>query len=101
MFIITKKWLEENQTSNGGYTADQLAEFGFNFPPPRGWQKSIIGKRTTINSKLNFEFNRNSRRSGKLIHAKKAAYVLTEGDLKELEHYIKQLCLKQTKEGDI
>lgn len=90
MFTITKEWLEENQTIKGGYTADQVAEFGFNFPPPRGWKKSIIGKVVTTSTKLNFELNSKSKRSGKLIHAKKAAYALTERELKELEHYIKQ-----------
>ena len=40
---ITKKYLDDNKTSFGAWTQVQLESVGINWPPTKGWQKSIIG----------------------------------------------------------
>jgi hypothetical protein len=36
--------IERAKTPNGGWTKDQLAEWGVSWPPPKGWRKNLIRK---------------------------------------------------------
>lgn len=34
--------IEAARTENGGWTREQLAEWGVSWPPPNGWKKALI-----------------------------------------------------------
>jgi 5-methylcytosine-specific restriction endonuclease McrA len=43
---LTKEEIESHLTPGGGYTQEQLAEWGVSWPPPKGWKNRLIrGKR--------------------------------------------------------
>ena len=55
-FEVTNDWLNEYKTSSGGYTSVQLAAFDiFDWPPPKGWKKRVIGKKINFKTKRAFE----------------------------------------------
>ncbi len=35
-------WVQAKATSNGGWTKEQLAEWGIPWPPPKGWKKDLL-----------------------------------------------------------
>ena len=37
----TEDEIDEARTANGGWTKDQLAEWGVSWPPPRGWKEGL------------------------------------------------------------
>jgi len=39
---LTKEYIESKQTIRGGYSKAQLAEWGVNWPPPKGWKRALI-----------------------------------------------------------
>lgn len=53
--MITKQWLEQHKTDKGGWTATQLAAIGLSWPPAKGWNKQIIGRRITPEQVAKFE----------------------------------------------
>lgn len=50
--VLTAELIEAGVSSKGGYNAVQLKALGIDWPPPKGWKKSVIG--TTIDYK-NYE----------------------------------------------
>jgi hypothetical protein len=40
--MVTRDELEKASTANGGYTREQLEEWGVSWPPPKGWKKSLL-----------------------------------------------------------
>lgn len=50
--VLTRELIEAGVSSKGGYNAVQLKVLGIDWPPPKGWKKSVIG--TTIDYK-NYE----------------------------------------------
>jgi len=42
-FVITKYWLNKHKTKNGGWTKQQVATLGLDWPLTKGWQKTVIG----------------------------------------------------------
>ena len=40
--ILTEEQIEAGKTEKGGYTRDQLAEWGVPWPPPKGWIEALI-----------------------------------------------------------
>lgn len=55
MIEITSKWLHDNSTRGGGWTAKQLRVLGVQWPPRRGWLADLIGQRMTPAQKADFE----------------------------------------------
>lgn len=41
---ITREWLLSIRTHKGGWTKAQLAALGISWPPPKGWQQTLIGR---------------------------------------------------------
>lgn len=39
---ITHHQIEAFKTERGGWTKDQLAEWGVPWPPPKGWKAKIV-----------------------------------------------------------
>lgn len=39
---ITKEEIESCKTANGGWTKEQLAKWGIDWPPPLGWKKKLV-----------------------------------------------------------
>ena len=55
-FIVTKKWILDNQTERGGLTGAQLRTLGMTpMKLPSGWMQSLEGKEITIQEKEYFE----------------------------------------------
>jgi len=42
MIIPNKQEIEQAKTANGGYTRTQLAKWGVDWPPPKGWKQKLI-----------------------------------------------------------
>lgn len=42
--ILTREFLHQHQTANGGFTRAQIEALGFTFPPKGGWLRSMVGK---------------------------------------------------------
>jgi len=40
---LTRQELEAGKTAAGGYNRRQLALWGIPWPPPKGWQKQLLG----------------------------------------------------------
>jgi hypothetical protein len=55
MFTITAEWLEQNKTSAGAYSKQQLKVLGIEWPPRKGWQKRVIGTEIRDTQSLRFE----------------------------------------------
>lgn len=71
MVTITEKYLRDHCTSRGGFTAKQLMIIGVEWPPPKRWKKTIVGKVLTDEQAFQFSEARYSKRnsdgkSGKL-----------------------------------
>lgn len=41
---LTEAEIEAGKSPKGGYTREQLAEWGVPWPPPRGWKDRLMGK---------------------------------------------------------
>lgn len=41
--------IDAARTPAGGWTRDQLAQWGVPWPPPKGWRKSLIARSDTHN----------------------------------------------------
>lgn len=91
MFTITKIWLNSNKTKRGAYNQKQFDALSLNWPPEKGWQKQVCGKRISDANKFLFEECRHIQQSNKLLAAKKMASELTNLDLISLDQYIKHL----------
>lgn len=39
---ITVEEIERAKTSKGGWTKEQLAQWGVQWPPPKGWKKHLL-----------------------------------------------------------
>jgi hypothetical protein len=55
MFTITAEWLEQNKTSAGAYSKQQLKVLGIDWPPRKGWQKRVVGTEIRDTQSLQFE----------------------------------------------
>ena len=42
---LTNKEIEAGKTAAGGFSKDQLAEWGIPWPPPKGWRKALLDGR--------------------------------------------------------
>ncbi|MEO9871177.1 hypothetical protein [Ekhidna sp.] len=42
--IVTKKFIEEGRSKNGGWSKKQLELLGISWPPEKGWQDRLNGK---------------------------------------------------------
>ncbi len=40
--LVSYREIEAARTPNGGFTREQLAEWGISWPPPKGWQKKLL-----------------------------------------------------------
>ena len=40
--IPSKEQIEKAVTPNGGYTRQQLSQWGIDWPPPKGWKQQLI-----------------------------------------------------------
>jgi len=56
MFRVTRQWLRQHASGNGGWTRAQLAAIGVSWPPPKGWVDSLIG--SEIEERVRDEFER-------------------------------------------
>jgi hypothetical protein len=45
---VSEAEIEAARTKRGGWTKDQLAEWGVPWPPPKGWRKSLIAASMVI-----------------------------------------------------
>jgi hypothetical protein len=43
MHTVTFEWITKYQTKNGGYTRNQLALIGVDWPPVSGWKDRAVG----------------------------------------------------------
>ncbi len=41
---MTLEQIEAAKTKNGGWTKDQLTEWGIAWPPPKGWKHQLLNK---------------------------------------------------------
>jgi hypothetical protein len=55
MFTITADWLEQNKTSAGAYSKQQLKVRDTDRPPLKGWQERVIGNVIRDTQSLQFE----------------------------------------------
>lgn len=55
MFTITADWLEQNKTSAGAYSKQQLKVLGIDWPPRKGWQRKVIGTEIRDTQSMQFE----------------------------------------------
>ena len=53
--VITEDWLMRNRTPKGGYTREQFACLGINWPAPRGWKLALIGREIADTAARKFE----------------------------------------------
>lgn len=42
--MVSRREIEEAQTPKGGWTREQLAEWGVEWPPTKGWKKRLIAR---------------------------------------------------------
>jgi len=54
-FTITKKWLNDNKTENGGWTKLQVEMLNLDWPLKKNWQKEVIGQSMFLPAKQLFE----------------------------------------------
>jgi len=78
MFTITKRWLEDNKTKNGGYTKRQMDIIGFTHPPPKGWMKECCGQLIQNDDAFCFELAKDE--------AKRDRYILLLSKVKQLPY---------------
>ncbi len=52
---ISKEFILSGKTKNGGWTKEQLALIGVNWPPEKGWMKRIEGKEITNSQASKFQ----------------------------------------------
>jgi hypothetical protein len=45
---ITHAFVEAGRSINGGWTKEQLAILGIDFPPVKGWKKKVCGRKQVI-----------------------------------------------------
>lgn len=56
VFTITKEWIDNNRASGKSFTKAQVEALGLKFSTlPRGWVKSLIGRKITLETKTLFE----------------------------------------------
>lgn len=84
LFTITKEWLQMNSTLRGGYNIKQLECLGLSYPPKKGWQSRLIGKKISERSKAMFEYY--SLHGNKKIHRDGSLVMLQK--IKDLEKHI-------------
>ena len=66
-FKITKEWIDNNKTVNGGYTSRQAKALGLNWPLVKGWKKSLVGANITLIQKIEFEVLRTAKPNNKQV----------------------------------
>ena len=54
-FTITRTWLHQHKSANGGWTTPQLIAIGAEWPPQHGWQIGVIGTQISDTSRKIFE----------------------------------------------
>ena len=54
-FKITKEWLNENKTKNGGYCRTQVEALFLDWPLKKGWKKKVLGMEIDSAQKRTFE----------------------------------------------
>lgn len=59
--MITKIWLDEFASGEGGYTRDQLDAIGISWPPKTGWKWRVIGYEISEADKHRFEMKRTAK----------------------------------------
>lgn len=55
MFVVTDDWLLKYRTPRGGYTREQLACIGVNWPAQRGWKEHVLNMHITDLAARRFE----------------------------------------------
>ena len=76
LFLVTKKWLDEHKTDNGGYTHAQIKGLtGTAVKKNFQWKRTMTGKWITLEAKKAFE-------EGKSVFVKAKDKVRQEGDHK-------------------
>ena len=53
--IVTKKWIYDYQSCNGGWTKSQLQALGIDWPPYKGWIQDVDGKQISAAKRKQFE----------------------------------------------
>ena len=96
-FTITKNWLNQHQTNNGGYTRGQLEALNLPWPPPPKWKREVTGKRISGTSKVVFEESKRIVADPKTIEVKCRMRHFTKAQLMEIDRYIKR---KQRKSNE-
>lgn len=66
-FKITKEWIDNNKTVNGGYTSRQAESLGLNWPLVKGWKRSLVGANISLEKKVLFEFLRSAKPNNKQV----------------------------------
>ena len=67
---LTSENLHQLGTNNCGFTKAQIEALGFNWPPKKGWLKSLIGKTMSIEEYTRI-YNLRYMNAGKLRRLKK------------------------------
>jgi hypothetical protein len=60
--IVTREWIDQNQTGNCAWTADQLKILGVSWPPSKGWKQKVIGLILSDEQRIRFEHLGQQRR---------------------------------------
>ncbi len=90
-FTITKSWLNQHQTRNGGYTAEQMRVIGAGWPPQKNWKKDLIGVGLSKAAKIRFEEGKYAFRDIETMKAKILIRDFSKANLMEIDRYIERL----------
>lgn len=69
--ILTKQLLSTARTKNGGFTKAQVELLGFSWPPPKSFQKELIGTEISADrfEKLKSMSNKYAKKADKKLFA--------------------------------
>jgi len=79
---ITKRFLMDNRTKSGAWTAEQLRIIGVKWPPVKGWQGRMVGKELTGAEVAEFILAKD--KAAKSLNALEKCYVGVMKGLKKL-----------------
>ena len=92
-FTITREWLNENKTINGGYTSNQLEQIGIEWGTRKNeWYNKVIGKEITLIQKEQFEKkvykNKTKNNNQDLIIYELKNIIKTQKEIIEYQKYL-------------
>lgn len=90
-FTITKEWLNDHKTINGGYTSNQLEQIGIKWGTKKNeWYNKIIGKEITLKQKEQFEKKvyKNKNNNQNLIIYELKNIIKTQKEIIEYQKYL-------------